>query len=314
MEIIELSSEEYAQAFDKPYHIYNSAPFNRLNAYKAAQVYYLAFRDTKLRLGLIAGACEGQLLSPFSAPFGGFQYLQADVKIAHIEESIARLDEWAMNKGLHTIQIVLPPDIYHESFIVKQFNSLLRSGYQLAYADINYAFPLSKLNEHYLDSIWHNARKNYKKALSYGLEFLQLSFDKLEDAYGIIVANRAAKGYPLRMTLHQVLDTTRIVPMDGFVVKFENTYIAAAIVSHVTHQIVQVVYWGDLPGFSEYKPINFLAYQLFNFYQAKGLQMVDIGPSSENGTPNYGLCEFKESIGCMMSNKFTLIRKLTNHF
>jgi hypothetical protein len=37
----------------------------------------------------------------------------------------------------------------------------------------------------------------------------------------------------------------------------------------------------------------------------KGMKFVDIGPSTENSIPNYGLCEFKESIGCTVVNKYS---------
>ena len=51
--------------------------------------------------------------------------------------------------------------------------------------------------------------------------------------------------------------------------------------------------------FSGYKPIK--------YYHSKGLKILDIGPSTENGIPNYGLCEFKENIGCTASLKYTFI-------
>lgn len=310
MEIIELSSEEYAQAFDKPYHIYNSASFNRLNAYKVDEVYCLAFKDKKLRMGIVAGITDGQLLSPFSAPFGGFQYVQGDIKIAYIEAGIQRLNEWATGKGLTSVKIMLPPDVYHESFIAKQFNSLLRNGYQLLHADINYQFPLTKFNEQYLNNIWENARYHYRKSLSYELEFVPLPPQELPKAYEIIAANRAYKGFPLRMTLGQVLQTATVIPIDAFTVNKNGTPIAAAIVYRVNDKVAQVIYWGDLPGHSECRPMYFLSYNVFRYYAGQHCHMVDIGPSSENGVPNYGLCEFKESIGCMMSNKFTLLKKL----
>ena len=49
--------------------------------------------------------------------------------------------------------------------------------------------------------------------------------------------------------------------------------------------------------------INFLAYQLIQYYTKKGIKILDIGISTEDGIPNYGLCDFKESIGCFLSSK-----------
>jgi lipid II:glycine glycyltransferase (peptidoglycan interpeptide bridge formation enzyme) len=91
--------------------------------------------------------------------------------------------------------------------------------------------------------------------------------------------------------------------MDFFTVNKEQTTIGAAVVFHVAPRIVQVVYWGDLPAYSEYKTMNFLSYSLFNYYQNQGIKIIDIGPSTENSIPNHGLCEFKESIGCDIAIK-----------
>ena len=79
--------------------------------------------------------------------------------------------------------------------------------------------------------------------------------------------------------------------------------IAAALVYDVTDDIAQVVYWGDIPGHAEKKVINFLAYQLIQIYHARGFRYLDIGPSTEEGEPNFGLCDFKDSIGCMRMAK-----------
>ena len=87
--------------------------------------------------------------------------------------------------------------------------------------------------------------------------------------------------------------------------KNDGNDIAAAQVFHVCEGIVQVIYWGDVPGYSVLKPINYLAYELINFYGERGFQYIDIGPSSEKGRPNYGLCDFKSSIGCDLNAKFS---------
>jgi len=41
-----------------------------------------------------------------------------------------------------------------------------------------------------------------------------------------------------------------------------------------------------------------LSYKIFEYFKGIGYQTVDIGPSSERGVVNFGLSEFKESIGC----------------
>ena len=50
--------------------------------------------------------------------------------------------------------------------------------------------------------------------------------------------------------------------------------------------------------------MNCLTYNVFRHYSDAGLRILDIGPSTEDGVPNYGLCEFKENIGCGISLKY----------
>ncbi|MDE5590085.1 MAG: hypothetical protein K2J60_13270, partial [Acetatifactor sp.] len=122
----------------------------------------------------------------------------------------------------------------------------------------------------------------------------------------IIECNRLAKGYPLHMSFQQVEDTIKLTGYDFFTVRLQEEIIAAAQIFYVTEKIAQVIYWGDIPGYSEYKPINFLAYELIRYYGERNFEFLDIGPSSEQGIPNIGLCNFKSSIGCGMTPKITL--------
>ena len=83
--------------------------------------------------------------------------------------------------------------------------------------------------------------------------------------------------------------------------------VAAAQVFHVAKGVAQVVYWGDLRAYSHLRTMNSLAYMLFAYYHATGLKVLDIGPSTEGGVPNHGLCEFKEGIGCSVTPKFSFM-------
>ena len=100
------------------------------------------------------------------------------------------------------------------------------------------------------------------------------------------------------------MDTIKIVDHDFFLVQHEGKTIASAVVYLLTPKIAQVVYWGDVPEVGEFKPINFISYNLIQYYKAQNFEILDIGISTEEGIPNYGLCSFKESLGCIPSCKY----------
>lgn len=315
MEIVEAGYKEYAYIVQNTYHVFGSAAFNQINEDKVDAVYYLLFKDGKYRLGIIGGIRNNIFQSPFSAPFGGFSFIQDDIRISYIDEAIQLMENWAKSKNLDGIKITLPPTIYQPSFLAKQINSLYRNRFLINSIDLNYAYALQKFNADYAASIWYNARKNLKIALQNDFSFKQCENSiEQQTAYNIIKQNREARGFPLRMTWEQVQLSASIIKADYFLVKNnKNIPIAAAIVFHVTASIVQVIYWGDLPDFAQLKTMNFLSFKVFEFYKQAQIEIIDIGPSTENSIPNYGLCEFKESIGCDISEKLSFYKKINDN-
>jgi hypothetical protein len=311
MQITATDVAGYRQCFPAAYHLFNSADFNALNEARCDRLLYLVFSDTKNRLGLIAGVRGTALYSPFSAPFGGFSFVRQDISIAQIEAGVMALIQYASENGYHSIHYTMPPLFYHPAFNNKLVNILHRNNFTLTTVDLNYEFNLEHLTEDYEMKIWHNARKNLRIALKQDFDFSKCDTPETQSAaYNVIKENRARKGYPLKMSYEQVIKTAAIIPADFFLVKKDNEAVAAAIVFHVAAGIVQVIYWGDIPDFVAGKPMNFLSYAVFSYYKKAGLQFVDIGPSTENGIPNHGLCEFKESIGCDVTPKFSFIKIL----
>lgn len=307
MEVIEVDSKSFIDIFPKPYVIYSSGDFTNLNKEKAEQVFYLVFKDSKFRLGLIGGVKNGSFFSPFSAPFGALVYLRDDIQISMIESAIQLMLIWARDKNIKSINLTLPPTFYNETFISKQMNSLFTNKFVVSEIDLDYSYHLSGFNADYPSTIWPNARNKLKNALKYNLSFLKCTNNiQKEAAYDIIKANRQSRGYPLKLSWNQIEDTICIINADFFLVKSgDGNGIGSAIVFHSGTDIVQVIYWGDLPEYAHMKTMNFLSFCIFNYYREQGIKIIDLGPSTDNSLPNYGLCEFKESIGCKVSSKLT---------
>ncbi|MBC7607788.1 MAG: hypothetical protein H7199_12655 [Burkholderiales bacterium] len=310
MEVVEVTADDYTEVFPKPYHFFNTATFNALNAYKCEEVFYLVFKDTKIRLGIIFGVRNNILNAPFSAPFGGFESSSDDLRLQQIDTALVALNHWAKTKNFDGIKIVPPSFFYNPNFLNKLDNCLVRAGFDKVNIELNYQFPTAKFDDNYQSIIWYNAKKNLKKAFKSDLIFEKLATQNGQQAYEVIAQNRKERGFPLRMTWAQVEETATVILVDFFVVRKQSDAIGAALIFHVADDVVQVVYWGDLPQFSEYKTMNFLSYELFQYYKKQGIKMVDIGPSTENTIPNYGLCEFKESIGCEINIKTEFFKKL----
>jgi hypothetical protein len=302
MEISEVTPDLYKTIINKPSHAFNSAEFSNLNAPKCEKVHYLLFKDAKYRMGIVLGVRNNILSSPFSASFGGFETFSREIKIHQIDAIIEVLIEWSKQNKYDGINIISPPYFYNPNFFVKITNSLFRANFQIKNSEINYHFETNSFNSEsvYLTNIWPNARNKVRQALTYPLIFNKIDNSKGLEAYDIISQNRSERGFPLRLSYDQLKETEPIIPIDYFLVSDNNQSIAAAIVFHLSKEVVRVVYWGDLPKFSEYKTMNFLSYKIFQHYKELGIPYIDIGHSTVDSIPNHGLCEFKESIGCSL--------------
>ncbi len=308
MELQRVDNNTFKNYFPSPNHVFNLVCFSDLNKDKCNDLHYLLFRDNKkVRLGIILGEREDSLCSPFSAPFGGFSYNKNE-KIEYFEQAVTLLKEYGLVYHKQ-IKISLPPMIYNSTSISKTISALTRNGASVKYIDLNYQFELDKFAdyENIIDSRTKNKLHNSQRN---NFVFQQLDSKKESDvarAYSVIKHNREERGFPLRMSLEAVLDTIRVVFADFFVLSYDGVDVAAAQVFHVSESIVQVIYWGDLPKYSNLRVMNYFSYKIFEHYYNKGVKILDIGPSTEEGIPNYGLCEFKESIGCTVSAKYTFL-------
>lgn len=312
MEIFEVSVNEFEEVINTPYFVFGSVAFSELNRNKCDEVFYLLFREGKYRLGIVGGLSDNSFHSPFSAPFGGFSYISDDIRLQYIEEAIKLLNNWAIGKKFSSINITLPPAVYDSNFINKQVNCLWRQGFTISEIDLNYSFELKYFNNDYQDHIWYNARKNLRISLNAGLQFRICTSDyEKRLSYNIIAKNRESRGFPLRMSWQQIDETINLVQSDFFLV-YSNSQapVASAIVFHINTSSVRVIYWGDLPGFPEMKLMNFLSFKVFDHYKSSGKEIVELGVSTDHSLPNYGLCEFKEGIGCRIDPQFTFIQKL----
>jgi hypothetical protein len=311
MEIIEVEALDYEKQIVSPISVFNSVEFAELNKEKVERIHYLLFKDSKVRLGIILGVIKNVVFSPFSAPFGGFSFVQSDVRASAILNAVELMEKWVADKQYISIQLVLPPQWYAPDFYGRLINSLFVRRFQIQQLDVNHQFFVPPDFEMNYNSMLHrNARKNLNNSLNNDLSCHVLDIKEAYRAYEVIAINRRQKNKPLRMSFEKVMETSQIIPSQFFVVQKDEIDIAGAIVFQLSSTVVQVIYWGDNPAFSELRAMNFLSFKVFQYYANLGFEVVDIGISTENSIPNFGLCEFKESIGCSVSLKYTFSKNI----
>lgn len=303
MEISELDGKAYGMIFSKSAVVYNSVAFTELNAYKVRAVRRLLMSEGgKPRLGLTVGeAADGTFLAPFSAPFACFDFNRRQ-SAEMIYKAVLELRRY-----IPELTLTLPPAFYSPDLISKMELALIQSGSRVSYADWNCHIDLDRFDS-YREIIPSYERNILDRAEREGYS-LQRVDDAPDRAYSVVEKNHRHKGYPVRMSLEQLIATASgsDAPVKGyyFVLTDGRVDAAAAVVYDVTPDIVQVIYWGDVPDAHCRYPMNLLAARLTEYFRSAGKRTLDIGPSSEWGVLAEGLCSFKERIGCSVSPKLT---------
>ncbi len=304
-----ISAEEYKSLFPAPLHVFNQVEFNELNKGKVDDVHYLIFLDgRKVRFGIILGEKKDVLQAPFSAPFGAMEERGVQ-RLSHYMEAVELLRMYADSLN-RRVRLTLPPSIYDKkSVISKQFCSVLTRGGDVVHADYNYHYPIGEFPD-FKDRMWPEVRNKFSGAMRQNFDFEVVSSDDIagvSTVYSIISRNHTALGYPLHMSESDIINTSAIIKMDFFIVRHEGCLVAGGMVYHTSSCGRQVIYWGDVTEHRVLRPMNFLAFKVLEYYHTAGdAEFLDIGPSSSDGIPSLGLCDFKEGIGCQLTPKFTV--------
>jgi hypothetical protein len=304
--LIDVDSKSYCGYFPSNPHPFISEPFIDLNSGKVERVIRLVGDNQKPVIGFIAGIINEVLLSPFSAPFGGFHFKNEIIYISEIDSFISLLKDYIKSHGLNGIEITLPPDIYHPTFNAKTINSLIRSGFQTKVPEITNWINLQHFTGVFAQK---NSREYYRQAVRNGLTF-DLVSDAVEkmEIYNLICQNRARFHRPIFMTFKDIMDTGKLWPVDFFKVsKGDGTNLASAIFYRNHHEICYAVFWGDNEAGRPFRAMDFLAFCLWSFYKNLGFKYIDLGISTESGKPNEGLLRFKESHNSISSLRYKFI-------
>lgn len=304
--ILNVDSEKFNYYFPNNPHQFISEAFINLNATKVDTIVHLVQNTDKVQIGLIAGIRDGVLMSPFSAPFGGFHFKNDKMYPDVIEDFMNELFEYANNENITQIKITLPPDIYSQTLNAKMVNVFIRLGLKMETPEITNWVDLNEFKGLFTHAA---SRTYYNQSVKNKLEFKKVeSIDEMKLIYNLIVDNRARMGRSIFMTFNDLLETSKLFETDYFkVIKPDGELVAGAIFYRAHENISYAVFWGDALEGRPVRAMDFLIFNLWSFYKEQGFKFIDLGTSTEAGIPNEGLLRFKETHECYSSIKYTFI-------
>ena len=271
--------------------------FAELNKHKCSELHYLDFNG----ISIILGEKSGEFYSPFSAPFGGFSSLQKKPSLEDMENVSEKLYEWVREKN-KKCHITLPPPLYNETLVSLSIYTLQNRGFSIECTDLNYSLNLSNSLQPK-----PNFCRNLRKALKESYSFKKCDNDiERKAAYDIIDKNRKERGYPPHLSFEELQKTGNVCEIDCFLMYLKEIPVAGAFIYLTAPQIAQLILWGDNREYSEIRPMNLLAMRIAEHYKERDFSHFDLGPTSKNGIPNFGLSRFKAEMGCEITLKHTL--------
>ncbi|MDE6277385.1 MAG: hypothetical protein K2M06_04675 [Muribaculaceae bacterium] len=297
--VSEISPEEYCRLFPEPVSAYSTPAFCKLNSWKVSDVKYLCFSSGDDPVaGIIVGVNRESRLacSPFSAPFGGVDVLR-ELRVEEVLEIYEALRAYI---APYRLRIVLPPDFYSPSNIVRQAYALNALGAS-ATIWLNHSYNLQG-RPAFETLLSDKMRQHLRRARRSAYEVIRNP--ELEEAYEVIRRNREERGYPLAMSLEDMRDTASVIPQEYIVLRHEGLAVAAAISYRPAPGITQLIYWGHLAECKGKYPMIALAREVYDRALESSCNFLDLGPSTSAANPNDSLAAFKESVGAKPDLKY----------
>lgn len=299
--VSDLAGETQAAGEDR-LNLFATETYNRRN---------LGPDDTYLRIdhhhddgrlvGCFAGVVTGTTFwSGFSAPFCGPDIIRDRETPRNVQALVDHTLAELRARGIDQIRVKARPASYSasETYVT---HALLRRGLRVTSSELSYGIDVSPFADaaDYRASLKAPARRALRHADDEPYEY-RLAETDLEFAIGyeLIAANRARRGYPLRLSLDYLLalraDFGQRIRF--FTLHHDETPVAAALLYRLRPDIELVEYWGDHHELDR-SPMNRLAAEVCGRAIDEGVRLVDLGISSVDGEPNDGLIQFKQSIG-----------------
>jgi hypothetical protein len=307
----EVNENEYFNFFNSSKNFFLTKNFTLINKDKVEKVIYLINDAVKPSIGIILGVKHNNLMSPYSAPFGGFNYTHSNIYIDVIEEFAENLKTYFYLKKYSNFKCIFPPTIYGSSFNHKMINTMVRKGFNIEIPELTSFVDLDDFHFRFAQK---NSREYYSQALKKKLIFKQI-FDAENqiEIINLIKENRERSNRKLRMSFDDFKKIENIFNVNYFGVFDSENHMVASSIYYLfpSEKLVYTVIWGDTINGRELRAMDFLTFESWSFFKRENYKYVDLGISTEaDAIPNVGLLRFKETHEAKTELRFTLTLSL----
>ncbi|MEP6873415.1 MAG: hypothetical protein ABI887_03550 [Burkholderiales bacterium] len=292
-----------------PGSLFHSAAFFKMHAQDRG-AYFEWEQDGRVVATIhFTPAGDGLWRSPGRGTYAGFT-ASTDLHSEHLytfhDAVLARLAAL----GARRVEI-LPAPMAHDPVAFSNQTHLLHArGYAITQCDVNHSLVVD--GRGMAERMSYGNQKRLRKCAKEGLHGRLLPPSALPQVYDTLAANRQSKGHAMSMSLAQLQAMQQTFPdaMLLFGCQHGDVQAATALCLRLSADVLYVFYWGDRPGHANLSPVVSVAEAVYAHCQTEGIRLLDVGTSSVDREPNFGLIQFKRGLGFAESLKLRMARDI----
>ena len=247
--------------------------------------------------------------SPYRSPFGSID-ASRDLEPSVLFRFLQYIESDLRKSGIKKIIVKNPPTLY---------NAQLQTLLQVFLSNLNFridtaepgAILIVDKSAKDLSSQWE--KRKVKQAHEKELKIRHEGVDQLNTLYNFIHDCRVQKGYPSSMTFDEIHRTVHTFPERFLLTSIhkKNELVAASICVRCNSHVLYHFYSDHNTSDKSTNPTVYLIRSLYEYCFENGIALFDLGTSSIDGIPNFGLLNFKLRLDATPTTKFTFQKDLT---
>ena len=294
LRVVEVKPAGHAIRYDA--WLYNSPEYLSANN-ELPQLHFYLVHEVKHELWahIAFSREESEVLSPYKAPFGGFELaeeLPSEAFLFFVSEVLRRLK-------VHHVRFVslkMPPTFYQSGhdYLPADLEAL---GFRMKKEWVYHALPVDE--SVLVQKMVSMEQRKLRKATKLGLKFKFATRQDYASLYEFIKKHREAKGHHLSVTWNDLREAIKVRPESYLFcgVYQDKRLLAACVLIRVNTRVVYYFQPAHDPEFNALSPMVFLLDALYAWCREQSIGYIDLGTSYLQSKPNESLIKFKEHVG-----------------
>ncbi len=286
----------------------NYHPSDRFN------FHHLIFHKQNNPIALLPGMLNnGIFKSPAGASFGGI--VMDDRSFRKADIIVNKFIEYCSNEGIKEIYITPPPVVYSKEMNKNLEYVLLYNGFSYSANMYTSVINLWELPGDPISICHQNAKSAIKKAINSNVRIEPST--NYESFYPILIKNKEKFDVPVTHTLEELRKLNSLLPNSFklFLAYREKDLLGGSLIFICNEKTLLAFYIALDYNFQEYRPINYLLYEIIKWGRENKFKYLDLGVNQEESEDNpmevnRGLISFKASMGAQCFFRNQLYKKI----